>query len=309
MAAPINRIDIPGLERPVARLILGVDHQTALDRAQPVFERYLDLGGNAFDTAWGYGDGLAEQILGSWIEANGVRADVLIVDKGARAEYCTPEISRHQLAESLNRLRTDHVDVYLLHSDNPEVPVGAFVEVLHEHVDSGRARLTGVSNWSLERVLAFNEYAQQHALRPVGVVSNNFSLAEMVDPVWELCLSSRSQAWREWLQESGTPLMPWSSQARGFFTPRAYQRDSEIERAWSSPENWRRRERAAELAEQSGAEPIEIALAWVLSQPITVLPMVGPRTIDELESSVRAFGIELSADQARWLEGEPVLTS
>lgn len=103
--------------------------------------------------------------------------------------------------------------------------------------------------------------------------------------------------------------MPWSSQARGFFTPRAYQGDPEIDRAWSSPANWERRDRAAELAEREGVTPIEIALAWVLSQPITVLPMVGPRTTEELESSVRAFDIPLSGEIAQWLEGEPVLVS
>ena len=306
MATHIDRIAIPGLDRPIARLILGVDHQTALDQAAPVFERYLELEGNAFDTAWGYGDGLAEQILGSWIEANRLRDEVFIIDKGARAEYCTPEISRRQLAESLDRLRTDHVDVYMIHSDNPDVPVGAFVEVLHEHVESGKTKLAGVSNWSLERVLAFNDYAQAHGLRPVGVVSNNFSLAEMVDPVWELCLSSRSQAWRDWLQSTQTPLMPWSSQGRGFFTSRAYQGDPEIDRAWSSPGNWKRRERAVELAEREGVEPIVIALAWVLGQPITVLPMVGPRTTDELKASVQAFDLKLSSEVANWLEVEPV---
>ena len=97
----------------------------------------------------------------------------------------------------------------------------------------------------------------------------------------------------------------WSSQGRGFFTERAGRGkmdDEEIVRCWYSEKNFERRDRAIELANKLGRSPIHIALAYVLAQPFPVVPLIGPRTLAELEDSLSALDIELSPEDVGWLE-------
>ena len=108
-----------------------------------------------------------------------------------------------------------------MHRDNLDVPVVEFVEVLNEHVQAGRIRVFGGSNWSLERIQEANAYAESKGLQGFGIVSNNFSLARMVDPVWKGCIAASEAKQKAWFEETKTPLLSWSSQARGFFTDRA----------------------------------------------------------------------------------------
>jgi predicted dehydrogenase/predicted oxidoreductase len=210
---------IPGVEKPVARLVMGVDNQKAAPHAFAMFDDYFERGGNCFDTAWIYGSGACERVLGQWVRTRGVREQVVVLDKGAHTPFCDPESLTRQHKESLERLQTDYVDIYMLHRDNPAVPVGEFVEVLNEHRRAGRMRAFGGSNWTLPRVEAFNEYAKARGLAGMSAVSNQFSLARMVAPPWAGCLSASDPESRRWLERTGTPLMPWSSQARGFFLP------------------------------------------------------------------------------------------
>ena len=102
-------------------------------------------------------------------------------------------------------------------------------------------------------------------------------------------------------------LMPWSSQARGFFTDRAAPdktADAELARCWYSPDNFRRQEKTRELADKLGVTPMIIALAYVLCQPFTTFPMIGPADIDETRESVAALKVKLTAKQLQWLNLE-----
>src|SRR5690606_31703282 len=97
----------------------------------------------------------------------------------------------------------------------------------------------------------------------------------------------------------------WSSQARGFFTDRAGRdkRDNEeLVRCWYNERNFSRRDRAVELANQLGKNPIHIALAYVLAQPFPSVPLIGPRTLHELDDSLEAFRVDLTPEQLAWLE-------
>lgn len=102
------------------------------------------------------------------------------------------------------------------------------------------------------------------------------------------------------------PNFAWSSQGRRFFTERAGRdrhEDEELVRVWYSDLNFRRRDRAIELAKKRGCSPIHIALAYVIAQPFPVIPLIGPRTVAELEDSLSAIHIALSQDEVRWLDG------
>jgi aryl-alcohol dehydrogenase-like predicted oxidoreductase len=286
---------------------MGCDNTTTMPFSAAMWDDYFSRGGNTFDTAYVYGGGLQEKLLGQWIKNRGVREDVSVIVKGAHTPFCTPEHLTSQLEESLGRLQTPYADIYMLHRDNLEVPIGEFVEVLNEHVKAGRIRAFGGSNWTLKRVEAANRYAKQHKLTGFTTISNNFSLAEMIDPVWGGCVAVSDAASRKWLTKHQVANFSWSSQARGFFAGRAHpddKSDAELVRCWYSKTNFRRLERAKQLAQKRGVLPINIAAAYVLCQPFPSFALIGPRTIRELVTSFPALDIELSPDELRWLNLE-----
>lgn len=295
---------IAGLEKSVSRLVLGVDNQRDGRAADVMFDAFFEHGGNVFDTAFQYLGGQSEVILGHWMRNRGVRRDVVILDKGAHTPNCFPETIGEQLAVSLERLQSDYVDLYLMHRDNPEVPVEEFVDALWEQHQLGRVRAHGVSNWTLARLKAANRYARGRGFPELAAVSNQFSLARMVDPVWNGCESASDMESRRWFEATGTALFPWSSQARGFFTDRAgpdKREDPQLVRCWYADDNFERRRRALRLAAERGVTGVAVALAYVLHQPFPTFPLIGPRTLEELRGSLHALGLRLSAEELAWL--------
>jgi aryl-alcohol dehydrogenase-like predicted oxidoreductase len=296
---------IPGLEKSASRLVMGVDNQTTPEQWD-VLDDYLERGGNVFDNAYVYGGGKCEQNFGAWMQARKVRDQIVLLGKGAHTPHCTPEGLSSQLIESLERLQTDSVDIYIMHRDNTDVPVGEFVDVLNTHKNAGRLKVFGGSNWSLERVKAANAYAHSRVLQGFSVVSNQFSLAQMLSPIWAGCLSASDLEFRVWLEQTQTVLMPWSSQARGFFVignPND-RSNEELVRCWYNDENFVRLDRAKELAASKGVTPIQIALAYVLAQPFPTFPLIGPRSTSETASSWSALELELTASEVAWLNLE-----
>jgi aryl-alcohol dehydrogenase-like predicted oxidoreductase len=186
------------------------------------------------------------------------------------------------------------------------VPVGEFVTALNEQARAGRMKVFGGSNWTAARVDAFNDYARKHNLQPMAAISNNFSLARMVEPVWGGCLASSDADFLAWHRKTKMTLMSWSSQARGFFVlggPQ-YKGDAEMARCWYSPDNFQRLERAKELAKKKGVGPLQIALAYVLFQTFPTFALIGPRSIEETRTSLQALTVELTEQETRWLNLE-----
>ena len=167
----------------------------------------------------------------------------------------------------------------MLHRDNPDIPAGEFVDVLNEQRDAGRLRVYGVSNWSIERIEEANAYAAANGRAGIAAVSNNLSLARMVEAPWPGCFSSSTNEWRGWLTRNQMPLMPWSSQARGFFTGRAAPdrlEDSELVRCWYSDDNFARLARVEHLAAERQVAPIVIALASDVESALPHVPTYRP---------------------------------
>jgi predicted dehydrogenase/aryl-alcohol dehydrogenase-like predicted oxidoreductase len=308
-AHPMPQGRIPGLDKGVARLIMGVDNQNTLPHAQIMFDDYFERGGNAFDTAWIYGENRS-RLLGRWIRSRDVRAQIVIIAKGAHTPRCDPQAITEQLIQQLDWLGTDYADIYMLHRDNPAIPVGRFIDVLNENVRAGRIRIFGGSNWTLERVKQANAYARRKGLQGFSVLSNNLALAEMVKPVWGGCLDVHAAAARAWLKRSGLALLPWSSQARGFFVPSLAQpglrNDPSLVQSWYSDDNFKRQARAIELAARYNVEPINIALAWVLGQAFPTFPLIGPRQLSELRSCQAALDVHLTPREMKYLNLEDV---
>ena len=314
-----GRID--GLDKPVSKLVMGCDNQPTPKHAAVMFDNYFEYAGNTFDTAHIYGGGRMESLLGAWMKNRAVREDVVVIGKGAHTPANFPDRVGPQLDITLDRLQTDHVDVYFLHRDNADVGVDEWLDVLNAEQRGGRIKIFGASNWTLQRVQEANALAAKTGLAPFAAVSNNFSLAHMVEPVWPGCVAASTADWRAWLEAAQMPLFPWSSQARGFFTPRFdavrderasnidagfgnQPSDAEMRRCWFAEDNFKRRQRAVELAEKRGVSPIAIALAYVLNQPFPCFALIGPRTLAETRGSLAALSVEISDAERAWLNLE-----
>lgn len=307
VAAPdvLMRYDeLPGLGKRMSRLVMGCDNQPDLAHASALFDHFVEQGGTAFDTAWIYGRGEMERRFGRWVRNRGIRDDVVVIAKGAHTPFCDPESLTRQLHESLERQGTDYADVYLMHRDNLEVPVGEFVDVLDEHVRAGRMRVYGFSNWTLDRYDEAVAYARANGRVLPAALSDHFGLAEAYDVPWAGCVHVTDPASKRWLAERQVPLLPWSSQARGFFA-RARPDDTsdqELVRCYYSDDNFERLRRAQQLGSELGVPATAVALAYVLGQPFPTFALFGPRTIAEARSSMQGLAIELSPEQVAWLD-------
>lgn len=298
---------IPGVAKPASVVALGFEFFPNFASASLTLDTFYEAGGNLFDTAYVYGGGKTEAIFGDWHTSRNVpREEIVVIGKGAHSPLCYPDMIAKQLDQSLDRLKTDYVDIYFMHRDNTNVPVGEFVDAMDAEVKRGRiGSIFGGSNWTRERMDEAADYARKNGKAAPAALSNNFSLAEMLDPIWAGCVSASDDAWKEWQRERQIPNFAWSSQGRGFFTERAGRDkhdDEEIVRVWYSDRNFQRRDRAIELAHELGRDPIHIALAYVIAQPFPVIPLIGPRTIAELEDSLSALDIKLTPEQVHYLE-------
>ena len=312
--------EVPGVGKPVSRLVHGtIDiNLPRLEEGCAVLDAVLEQGCNTFDTAHVYGGGENERAVGHWINDRGIREEVVLLDKGAHHNQdrrrLTPFDIAADLHDSLARLRTDYIDLYVLHRDDPDVPVGPIVEALNEHRDAGLIRAFGGSNWSHERIAQANEYAESHGLTPFALSSPNFSLAEQVEEPWGGCASisgPEGVAAREWYARTQLPVFAWSSLARGFFSGRFSRSNFEelkdgidpvCVRAYCYEQNFQRLDRVEALARHRGVAVAEIAMAFVMNQPLNIFALVGCRSGEEMASCVTACDLELSEPEMAWLD-------
>ncbi|MGQ0612093.1 MAG: aldo/keto reductase [Paracoccaceae bacterium] len=301
-------ITLPGVTRPISKLILGCDNRGTLAEGAVVWDAWIEAGGNAFDTAFVYGAGLHEKVLGEWIRARGLAGSVHVIAKGAHTPYCLPDAIAAQLDLSLERLQLPSVPIYILHRDNPAVPAGEFVDALNRLKAAGRIGIFGGSNWSPARVAEANAYAAARGLEPFRILNNNLSLAVMERPVWDGCITSNTPETLATLRAGGLVHLSWSSQARGYFLPAALRgrlpADTAPETCFGSPANAERRARAESLAAERGVSAHNIATAWVLGQSFPSLALIGPRSPGEIASTLPGAALTLSAVEIAWLNLE-----
>ena len=317
---PMEYGTVTGVSKPVSRIVQGTIplNENDLDESFALLDGVWEAGCRTFDTAHGYGNGACERVLGAWLKDRGVREETVILGKGAHPyngrERVTPEDITADLHESLERMQVDFIDMYVLHRDNPKVPVGPIVEVLNEHKRAGKIGVFGGSNWAASRVKEANDYAAAHGLEGFPISSPNFSLAVQIKAPWDGCLSISGPAGaadRAWYAEQGIPIFPWSSLAGGFFSGR-FRRDNldtfdtYLEKlcveCYCSEENFRRLDRVQELATREGASIPQIAMSYVHSQPMSVFALVGCQKPSEFVDNVGALGHKLTPEEVAWLE-------
>ncbi|MEZ4831677.1 MAG: aldo/keto reductase [Caldilineaceae bacterium] len=313
---------VTGVAKPISRLVQGTVmlYEDQIDENFELLDAIFDAGCTTFDTAHGYGGGQCERVLGRWIKERKNRDDVVILTKGAHhnrdRQRVTPYDITADLHDSLARLQVDFVDLYLLHRDNPAVPVGPIVEVLNEHHKAGKIGAFGGSNWSPARIAEANAYAAANGLKPFVASSPNFSMAVQKEEPWPNCLSISGPVAaddRAWYAAQQMPLFVWSSLAGGFLTGRFRRHnldtfsgygDELVVRCYCTEENFQRVDRAEDLGKQKGLTLPQVALAYVLSYPdLDVFALVGTRTGDEFRENVHAAQVKLTADEIAYIDG------
>jgi aryl-alcohol dehydrogenase-like predicted oxidoreductase len=314
--------EIPGIDKPVMRVVQGATMiGSNLDEAKSfaLLDQVYELGCNTIDTAHVYSGGHSERLLGRWMQARGLRDKIVIITKGAAhsedRRRMTPFDITSDLHDSLARLKSDYVDLYLLHRDDPNVSVEPIIDTLNEHLRAGRIRAFGASNWAHQRIEAANTYARTNGLEPFVASSPQFSLADSLDEPWPLCLTlsgSAEAAAREWYAQTQMPLLAWSPLASGFFSGR-FRRDNlhtfgerewdrVVVRAYASEANFQRLDRASILAAEKGLSAAQVALAYVMNQPMNIFAVVGSSTGEKFRANVEACAVRLTPQEMAWLD-------
>jgi aryl-alcohol dehydrogenase-like predicted oxidoreductase len=311
---------IPGVGDRVSRLVLGSmvfsTEPDRIDNAFRLLDRFVAAGGTAIDTARIYSGGTSEAAFGQWLARSGARDRMVVIGKGAHHDLdtferrVTPAAIHEDIATSLTEMGIDNIDIYFLHKDDSDAEVGPIVEALNEEARRGRIKIFGGSSWTRQRIAEANAYAAAHGLQPFTVSSPNLALAVPNEPMWVGCVSiANDDVAQAWYRESDMPIFAWSAQARGFFSGR-YRPDlvdgetveaQNVIRTYYSAENWERYRRADELSERKGCTLRQIALAWVLHQPLNVYALIGPANTSELDDCLGALDVELSPDEVAWL--------
>lgn len=294
----------------VSRLCLGTMNfgpETSEADSFAIMDRALDLGINFFDTAnvygWKVGEGWTEQIVGRWLNQGGRREKIVLATKVFGRMGNWPNQSRlsalhirRACEESLRRLGTDYIDLYQMHHIDRESPWEEIWQAMEQLVREGKILYVGSSNFAGWHLAQAQELARNRHF--LGLISEQ-SLYNLVERTIELEVIPACTAY-------GIGVIPWSPLARGLLAgalkPVTVGRRAD-EDLKKEIEKYRPKLEAYETFCQSmGEQPADVALAWLLHQPAVTSPIIGPRTIDQLNGTMRALALTLSADQLKRLD-------
>ena len=300
--------EFDNVKLPVSRIILGtgIDCMWQGKDCDEGLDTAFALGINTFDTARMYGK--AEEVLGDWILRRGIRDQVNILSKGGHPGFLGIKRLSHKhirgdVERSLEALQTGKIDIYLLHRDNPNVPVGEMVETLNELHAQKKIGAFGGSNWTHTRLQEANEYAYKYNLQPFTFSSPCYSLATMQStlPTYDMVGVSGNEQAETWYKETGMPLLAYSPLGHGLFTGKVKKKGQLsplwVRSAFGSKDNFERVEACEALAKEKGYTMAQIALAWTLHSPMNVFPIVGTLSPKHLQATVDALEITLSDEE------------
>ncbi|WP_232686133.1 aldo/keto reductase [Halobacterium zhouii] len=276
------------------------------DQADQLLDAYADAGGRFIDTADMYGSGRAEQYIGEWLEDRD-REDFVIASKIYWPTREDPNGSglnrkhlRNNIDEILERLGTDYVDVLYTHRWDDDTPAREFMRTLDGFVRDGKVNYLGTSTFEPNawKVAKANEIARQEGYEPFTVAQPRFNAVnrEVEGNYLEMCL------------DYDVELVPWSPLAGGFLTGK-YTRgedppegtrgatDQQFVDSYLTEENFDALEEVEAVAEDVGASPVQVALAWLVHHDQVTAPIVGARTPEQLEENLAAADIELTREQ------------
>ncbi len=295
----------------VSRLCLGTMNfgpLTSEEDSYAMMDRALELGINFFDTAnvygWKLGEGITEQIIGRWFaQGGGRREKVVLATKVYNPMGNWPNESRLSILhikraceDSLRRLQTDYIDLYQMHHIDRDCPWEEVWQAMEQLYREGKILYVGSSNFAGWHITQAQEIAKQRHF--MGLVSEQ-SLYNLTARMIELEVIPACQAY-------GIGIIPWSPLAGGLLGGvlqgvKEGRRASEgiqkrIEQMRDKLEAWEN------LCKELGESPANVALAWLLHQPAVTAPIIGPRTVQQLDETMRCLEISLSEEVLKKLD-------
>ena len=296
-----TRLGRTGLK--VSRLCLGTMNfgpHTSEKDSFAIMDRALELGINFFDTANTYGgrpgEGVTEQIIGRWLAQGGGRRERIVLatkvygkmgdgpnDRGLSAYHI-----RRACEESLRRLRTDHIDLYQMHHIDRDTPWEEIWQAMEQLVREGKVIYVGSSNFAGWHIVQAQYEARKRNF--MGLVSEQ-SLYNLNARTIEMEVIPVCQAF-------GLGLLPWSPLGSGLLAGALEKVKTGRRTGEAVQQTARKHQRQLQeyeaLCREIGHEPADIAIAWLLHQPAVTAPIIGPRTMAQLESAVQTLEIKLT---------------
>lgn len=273
-----------------------------------------EAGINFLDTAdvytrWipGNPGGISETIIGRWLKQSGIpRHRVVVATKvrGRMGDGSNDEgLSRlhilQAVEDSLRRLDTDYIDLYQTHSFDPNTPIEETLEALDSLVRQGKVRYIGCSNYPAWRLMQALWTSDKYHLARYDSLQPNYSLVHRDEFERELADVCRTY---------GLGVIPYSPLGAGFLTGK-YRKDQSVEsvrlnrtQRYFDDKNWALLDKMEALGKEKGEKSIsQIALAWMLSDPVITSPIIGPRTMEQLQDNLGAVGLRLSEPEREML--------
>jgi aryl-alcohol dehydrogenase-like predicted oxidoreductase len=288
-------------------LVLGgnvFDFTADYDTSFAVLDRYYEAGGRMVDTAQGYSvwvsghvGGESEKVIGQWLASRGVRSEMRIATKtgmfGKPGDLAPAKVAE-ELEKSLERLRTDYVDLYYAHRDETQTPQEEVAEGFDALVKAGKVRELGASNYDATRLGAIIGIAETRGLTPFTVLQNEYNL---------VCREAFPPELRDLCLEKGVAHFPWFGLAAGFLTGK-YRTREDLERHNRGSSIERFFDRGLKVlpvldgvVAETGASHGAVALAWLLAQPGITAPIASASKPEQLDVQFEALKLELGEDQ------------
>ena len=284
-----------GLAQPTGRHSWTLDEQAA----QPIFRRAVEVGITLWDTANVYGHGTSEEILGRAVRRYTRREEVLIATKVGLPMHDGPAgsgLSRravmHQIDDSLRRLGTDYVDVYQIHRFDPQTPVEETMEALHDVVAAGKVRFLGASSMAAWRFAKMQHAAEMRSWTAFVSMQNQYSLVQREEEREMFGL----------LADQAVSSLPWCPLASGRLARPYGQQTSRSTNDRIGRQSFDDADRAIidavqTVADSRGVTMAQVALAWILRNPVVAAPIVGATSPRHLDDAAAALELELSEQE------------
>lgn len=310
---------IPGVGKRASVICMGTDvmgSSRSTELSHKLLDMYAEIGGNFIDTARVYGqteDGasLSERCVGSWIKSRGMRGSIVLATKGAHYNTRTHQkrLSRADIIgdceHSLDDLGVDFIDIYWLHRDDEDRPVEEIIDSVNELVSRGYVGALGASNWSARRLQSANEYASRAGRRGFIADQPQWSLARRAVP-GDPTLVQMHDELRRFHESTGMAAVPYSSQAKGFYSKLHALGADALEmrsiKPYACDANIRKLEAVERIARRHGVSVGAVALGYLLGQKFPVFPIVGVSREEYMSDVKQAGDIALTAGEVAELE-------
>lgn len=306
------------LKKNVSKIIFGtgIDLMCNGSSCNELLDVAFEKGITTFDTARVYN--LSEKSLGGWIDERENREEVVIVSKCGhplkKENRLTSKEILLDIENSCKDLKTNYIDILLLHKDHHNAHIDEIVEVLNDLYEKGKICCFGASNWSIERINEANEYAYKNNLQPFSVSSPNFSLVKLNRDPWGGSVSISGldrQQERKWYKENRMPIFAYSSLGSGFLSGKlkysqisniSHVLDDRVVYSYASEENFERLRRVEIVAQKKSCTCSQVALAWLLNQEIDVYTITATSSRHNLQENLLALDLSLTEKEILYLD-------